>query len=78
MVYLFSFQPDYDDIEEEENRLGGVKNFPLTRNMNGSNNSNMKTKDKKYGKYFQCLFLNQNFLLFEWGLFLSNCAVRAL
>lgn len=37
-------QPDYDDIEEEENRLG-VKNFPSSR---GTNN---KTKDKKYGKY---------------------------
>ncbi|XP_072156133.1 uncharacterized protein exp isoform X2 [Bemisia tabaci] len=47
-------KPDYDDIEEEENRLGGVKNFPLTRNMNGSNNSNMKTKDKKYDDPYYC------------------------
>lgn len=43
LIYPTFFQPDYDDIEEDENRLG-MKNFPSSR---GTSN---KTKDKKYGK----------------------------
>ncbi|XP_054268576.1 uncharacterized protein LOC128990281 isoform X2 [Macrosteles quadrilineatus] len=40
-------KPDYDDIEEEENRLA-VKNFPSSRGTRD------KTKDKKYDDPYYC------------------------
>ncbi|XP_046672240.1 uncharacterized protein LOC124362102 isoform X3 [Homalodisca vitripennis] len=40
-------KPDYDDIEEDENRLG-VKNFPSSRGTRD------KTKDKKYDDPYYC------------------------
>ncbi|KAG8312138.1 hypothetical protein J6590_030057 [Homalodisca vitripennis] len=44
---LENILPDYDDIEEDENRLG-VKNFPSSRGTRD------KTKDKKYDDPYYC------------------------
>ncbi|XP_075234685.1 expansion isoform X2 [Lycorma delicatula] len=41
-------KPDYDDIEEDENRIGGLKSFPTSRGRD-------KTKDnKKYDDPYYC------------------------
>jgi hypothetical protein len=44
-------QPDYDDIEEEENRLvGSMKQFTSSRGKD-----KVKDNNKKYGKYLHML-----------------------
>lgn len=43
----FFLKPDYDDIEEEENRLAGtMKQFTSSRGKD-----KVKDNNKKYGKY---------------------------
>lgn len=58
VFFSVRLQPDYDDIEEEENRLTGtMKQFTSSRGKDKVKDNN----NKKYGKYFILLPLARSF-----------------